>query len=57
MTKAGSRIINAAEEALAFARGETKGFGVHTLEAVNVSALRQRMNMTQEAFAASFGLP
>ncbi|MGL5114722.1 MAG: helix-turn-helix domain-containing protein [Beijerinckiaceae bacterium] len=57
MSKAGSRIMMAAEEALAFARGETKGYSVHTVEAVNVGELRQRMNMTQEAFAASFGLP
>jgi putative transcriptional regulator len=58
MSKAGSRIIRAAEEALAFAKGETaKGFIVHTPEAINVGELRQSLKMSQEAFAASFGLP
>jgi putative transcriptional regulator len=58
MSKAGSRIIRAAEEALAFAKGETaKGFFVRTPEAINVGELRQSLKMSQEAFAASFGLP
>jgi putative transcriptional regulator len=58
MSKAGSRIIKAAEEALAFAEGRVaKGYAVHTPAALDVGELRQKMNMSQEAFAASFGLP
>jgi putative transcriptional regulator len=58
MSKAGSRIITAAEEALAFAEGRAaKGYGVHTPEAIDIGALRQRLNLSQEAFAKSFGLP
>jgi putative transcriptional regulator len=58
MSKAGSRMIGAAEEALAFAKGEaTKGFVVHTPETINVGELRQRLKMSQGAFAVSFGLP
>jgi putative transcriptional regulator len=58
MSKAGSRIIKAAEEALVFAKGEAaKGFVVHTPDAIDVGKLRRRLDMSQEAFAASFGLP
>lgn len=58
MSKAGARILKAAEEALAFAESRTvEGHRVHTPEAVDVGALRQRMSMSQEAFAAAFGLP
>jgi putative transcriptional regulator len=58
MSKAVSRIITAAEEALAFAEGRAaKGYGVHTPEAIDIGALRQRLNLSQEAFAKSFGLP
>jgi putative transcriptional regulator len=58
MSKAGSRILKAAEEALAYAEGKAaKGYGVHTPEAIDVGALRQRLNLSQEAFAKSFGLP
>ncbi len=58
MSKAGSRINRAAEEALAFTKGEaTNGFFVHMPEAIDVGELRQRLKMSQEAFAASFGLP
>ncbi len=57
MSKAGDRILKAAEEALAFAEGKCEGHRVHTPEAIDVGALRQRLNMSQGAFAATFGLP
>jgi putative transcriptional regulator len=58
MSKAGNRIIAAAEEALAIAEGTlTEGFVLHTTETVDVRALRQRLKLSQNAFARAFGLP
>jgi putative transcriptional regulator len=58
MTKAGSRILSAASEALAFAKGAaTEGFTVHTPEAVDVRGLRRGLKLSQEQFAQTFGLP
>lgn len=58
MTKAASRILTAAREALAFAKGETvEGFVVHVPEAVDVRALRLGLKLSQEKFAQTFGLP
>ena len=58
MSKAGARILKAVEEALAFAEGKAAaGFRIHTPDAIDVGELRRRLAMSQEAFAASFGLP
>jgi putative transcriptional regulator len=58
MTKAGSRILAGAREALAIARGELKaGFVVHKGSAIDVKAMRGRMKLTQDEFAQTFGLP
>lgn len=54
MSKLGSRMIQSANEALAYAKGESKGFVVHT--PVDVKALRKRLNLNQLEFAARFGL-
>lgn len=54
MSKLGSRMIKAAEEALAYASGETSGFVVH--HPVNVQALRARLDLAQPEFAARYGL-
>jgi len=42
-------------EAIAHAKGKKVAVKTYTPEAVDVSALRQRMGMTQEQFAARFG--
>jgi putative transcriptional regulator len=42
-------------EAVAHAKGKKVAVKTYTPEAVDVSALRQRMGMTQEQFAARFG--
>ena len=58
MSKAGQRILKAAQEALAIAKGELKsGFAVHTPDAIDVRALRLKMKLSQDQFAKSFGLP
>ncbi len=55
MTKAGDSILRGAREALAYARGERRGFVAHVPEAVDVKAIRRRLGLTQDEFAARFG--
>jgi putative transcriptional regulator len=55
MSKLGSRMIRAAEEALAFADGEvSEGFVVH--KPVDVKALRAKLDLPQPEFARRYGL-
>lgn len=56
MSRVGSRLIQAAQEAAAMARGETvPGAVLHM--APDVRAIRGRLKLTQPAFARRFGLP
>ena len=56
MSRAGSRILHGAREALAFARGETtEGFIVHVPKQVDVKDIRAKTGLSQEAFARRFG--
>ena len=56
MSRLGGRLIKAAEEAAAIARGEdVPGAILHTPP--DVRAIRARLNLTQPAFAKRFGLP
>ena len=56
MSRAGSRMIEAAKEAAAMARGEVvPGAVLHTPP--DVRAIRARLKLTQPAFAKRFGLP
>lgn len=48
-------IARGLNEALSHAKGEKIAVKTYTPEAVDVSALRQRLGMTQEQFAARFG--
>ena len=54
MSKLGSRMIQSAKEALAYAEGDTRGFVVH--KPVDVKALRKRLGLNQPEFAARYGL-
>ena len=55
MSKLGSRMIQSANEALAYAQGEaSKEFVVHT--PVDVKALRKKLGLNQPEFAARYGL-
>lgn len=58
MSKAGKRLIGAAKEALAVARGEmpAASFRVHVPERINVKAIRNRLGLTQAEFCRRFGL-
>jgi len=56
MSKAFESIKQGLTEAIAHARGDKHtGVFVYRPESVDVKALRQRVGMTQEAFAARFG--
>lgn len=56
MSKAGNRILGSVRKARAFARGEaSKGFVVHVPDAIDVKAIRQKLGLSQEAFALHFG--
>lgn len=57
MTIAGDRILKSAEQALAFAKGESgHGCVVHIPEEINVRRIRKKLDMTQRDFAAYFGV-
>ena len=57
MSNAGSRILRSVRSARAYARGEaTEGFVAHVPEEVDVKAIRERLGLSQDAFAERFGL-
>lgn len=51
------RIMRGLDEATSYARGEadTAKYRVHVPDAVDVAAIRARLGLTQEKFAARFG--
>lgn len=55
MSKLGKRLIAAAEEAAAIARGEAKPAAIHIPADINVKAIRERLDLSQEDFAYQFG--
>ena len=56
MSSAGKRILNSVGKARAYARGETtEGFIAHVPEEVDVRAIRDKLGLSQEAFALRFG--
>ena len=57
MSKIGTRLIRAAKEARAIARGElTDGFVVRVPDDVDVKALRKKLKCSQSEFSRRFGL-
>jgi putative transcriptional regulator len=58
-SKAGSRILQGAKEALAFARGEAslKNYRVHVPADLDVKSIRRRLKLTQDEFSRRFGIP
>ena len=59
MSKSGKEIIAGAEQALAYIKGDkTKGraYKVRTRD-IDVKAIREKLNMTQEVFAETFAIP
>ena len=57
MSKAGDSIRRGLEQAVAYAKGRAskKGYRVHVPAHVDVKAIRTKLGMTQQAFAARFG--
>ena len=57
MNRVADSIRRGLEEALAYAEGtaDLSRYGVHIPVEVDVKAIRTRLNMTQEEFAARFG--
>ena len=58
MSKAGSRILASARQALAYATGEadTSQYGVHVPATLDVRIIRQKIGLSQEEFAQHFGV-
>lgn len=58
MTKAGSRILKSARQALAYAEGraEPRAYIVHVPEDLDVRAIRKKIGLSQEEFARHFGV-
>jgi putative transcriptional regulator len=59
MTTLGKRLIKAAQEASAIARGEATPatYRVHVPASIDVKAVRHKLHMTQAEFAARFAVP
>ena len=55
MSKAFDSIKQGLQEAIAHARGDTDAVRIYRPQPVDVKALRTRVAMTQEQFAARFG--
>lgn len=55
MSKAGKRLIEAAREVAAIARGEESPARVHVPVAIDVGAIRRKLRLSQEDFASQFG--
>jgi len=56
MSKAFTSIKQGLREAIAHQSGKAKGVKTYTHSDVDVQALRQRIGLTQEQFAAKFGI-
>jgi putative transcriptional regulator len=59
MSKLGKRLIAAAEEALAIARGEAdpRTYRVHIPATIDTRAIRKKLKLTQAQFAARYHIP
>lgn len=58
MSKASSRILKSARQALDFATGKADAtpYGVHIPAELDVKRIRQKVDMSQEVFAGHFGV-
>ena|ERR1700682_1480027 len=55
MSKSGKRLIDAAREAVAIARGEKKPARLHVPPEIDVREIRVKLALSQDDFAAEFG--
>lgn len=56
MSKASDSIKKGLRQAIAHQEGKTRGVKTHTPSAIDVQALRKRIGLTQEEFAAKFNV-
>jgi len=56
MSKVGKSILAGAREALAYAQGVDTGHVVHKPVPVDVKAIREKLGLSQSAFAGRFGV-
>ena len=58
MTKLGQRLIKAAEEGVAIARGQLKesSYRVYVPDDIDVTKIRAKLGLSQSVFAAKFGI-
>ena len=54
-TTAGQSILQGAREALAFAQGARDGYAAHVPATIDVKAIREKVNMSQDEFARQYG--
>jgi putative transcriptional regulator len=59
MSKLGKRLLGAAKEARAIARGEADPatFRLHVPHEIDVQAIRKKLGLSQASFADRFGIP
>ena len=59
MSKLGRKLIRAAKEARAIARGEAKAssYRIHLPGNIDAQAIRKRLKMSQSEFSTRFGIP
>lgn len=57
MSKFGNELIESLADALAHASGEKSGVRVHTVEVPDVRAIRRKLHMSQQKFAATYRIP
>lgn len=50
-------LIESLNQAVAFTKGQTKSAKVHVVRVPNVRSLRQRLKMSQQAFASTYHIP
>lgn len=55
MSKAGERLLRAAKQARAIARGEAPAAKVYVPPEIDVRGIRHRIGLTQDDFASEFG--
>jgi putative transcriptional regulator len=55
MSKAGKRLIQAAKEAAAIARGELAPARVFVPADIDVKSIRRKLKLQQDGFASQFG--
>ena len=57
MSEFGEELIAAMAEAAAHARGEGAAARVHTVQVPDVRAIRERLGLSQHAFASDYRIP